>query len=98
MGRFACGHAVNGALAAGLTPLVTIWRAPKWAEDRSVYGGEAGTVDPSPQAFGDFAQAIAKRYPQVHFWEAWNESNLDHFLTPQVVNGNQISRACTATC
>ena len=39
----------------------TIWKAPKWAEDRSVYHGEAGTVDPSPQAFGDFAQAIAKR-------------------------------------
>jgi hypothetical protein len=82
---------VNGALAAGLDPLVTIWKAPRWAEDRSVYGGEAGTVDPSAQAFGDFAQAIAKRYPQVHLWEAWNESNLDHFLTPQVVDGKQVS-------
>jgi len=82
---------VQGALDAGLTPLVTIWKAPSWAEDRSVYGGEPGTVNPSPQAFGNFAEAIAKRYPQVHFWEAWNESNLDHFLTPQVVDGKQVS-------
>jgi hypothetical protein len=82
---------VNGALAAGLTPLVTIWKAPRWAEDRSVYGGEAGTVDPSPQAFGDFARAIAAHYPGVHLWEAWNESNLDHFLTPQVVNDKLVA-------
>ena len=82
---------VQGALAAGLTPLVTIFKAPGWAEDRSSFGGEAGTVKPSAQAFGSFAEAIAKHYPQVHFWEAWNESNLDHFLTPQVVDGKPYS-------
>jgi hypothetical protein len=82
---------INGALDAGLTPLVTVWKAPRWAEDRTQFGGEAGTVKPSAKAFGDFAQALAKRYPRVHMWEAWNEPNLDHFLTPQVVGGKPYS-------
>ena len=82
---------IQGALDAGLTPLVTVFKAPRWAEDRSVFDGEAGTVDPSAQAFGDFAQALAKRYPNVHLWEAWNESNLNHFLSPQIVDGKPYS-------
>jgi len=50
---------INEAIAAGLTPLVTVWRAPGRAE-RSTKG-EAGTRDPDPVAFGDFARQLALR-------------------------------------
>ena len=32
MDRFAADKQINNAIAAGLTPLVTVWRAPRWAE------------------------------------------------------------------
>jgi hypothetical protein len=80
---------INEALAARLTPLVTVWRAPRWAE-RSTKG-EAGTRNPDPAAFGAFAKQLAKRYPGVHHWEAWNEPNLEHFLSPQMKNGHRYS-------
>jgi hypothetical protein len=92
--RWSTGRAdmrINGALDAGLVPLVTVWKAPAWAEDRSQFSGEAGTVKPDPKAFGNFARALAKRYPKVHLWEAWNEPNLDHFLSPQMKNGHRYS-------
>ena len=80
---------INEAIAAGLTPLVTVWRAPRWAE-RSTKG-EAGTRDPDPVAFGNFARQLALRYRNVHYWEAWNEPNLDHFLSPQMRHRHRYS-------
>ena len=80
---------INEAIAAGLTPLVTVWRAPGWAE-RSTKG-EAGTRDPDPVAFGNFAKQLAVRYRNVHYWEAWNEPNLDHFLSPQIRHRHRYS-------
>ena len=80
---------INEAIAAGLTPLVTVWRAPRWAERSS--NGEAGTRDPDPVAFGAFAKQLALRYRNVHHWEAWNEPNLDHFLSPQIRDGRRYS-------
>ena len=80
---------INEAIAAGLTPLVTVWRAPGWAE-RSTKG-EAGTRDPDPVAFGAFAKQLALRYRNVHNWEAWNEPNLDHFLSPQMRHRHRYS-------
>jgi len=66
-----------------------VWRAPGWAE-RSTKG-EAGTRDPDPVAFGDFARQLALRYRNVHYWEAWNEPNLDHFLSPQIRHRHRYS-------
>jgi hypothetical protein len=80
---------INEAIAAGLTPVVTVWRAPGWAERSSK--GEAGTRNPDPDAFGAFARQLASRYRKVHYWEAWNEPNLDHFLSPQIKNGRRHS-------
>jgi polysaccharide biosynthesis protein PslG len=80
---------IKEALTAGLTPFVTVWRAPRWAERSS--SGETGTRDPDPAAFGRFAKQLAQRYPRVHHWEAWNEPNLDHFLSPQTKNGHRYS-------
>ena len=76
---------IQAALNAGLTPIVDVWRAPGWAErNANQYpNAPAGTVDPNPDYFGDFAKALAKKYPDVHYWEAWNEPNGPHFFNPQ---------------
>jgi hypothetical protein len=90
--------AVREADARGLRVLFTVYSAPGWAEG----GGrpprtELGTWNPSADAFGEFASALATRYsgsypdpsapggtlPRVRFFEAWNEPNLDTYLGPQ---------------
>jgi Cellulase (glycosyl hydrolase family 5) len=79
---------VDAALAAGLTPIVCIEWAPGWA----------GGISPDATAFGQFAEAAAKRYagppgahPRIRYWEAWNEPNRDYFLMPQYANGKIVS-------
>ena len=62
---------IASALSHGLEPIVTVWRAPAWAErNRNQYPeSPSGTVDPDPAAFGDFAHALAQEYPTVKYWE-----------------------------
>jgi hypothetical protein len=90
--------AVREADARGLRVLLTVYSAPRWAEggDRPPKT-EFGTWEPSADAFGEFASALATRYsgtypdpsvpgstlPRVRFFEAWNEPNLDTYLGPQ---------------
>lgn len=39
---------------------------------------------PRPEVFGQFAQAVARRYRgKVALWSVWNEPNLEHYLYPQ---------------
>jgi hypothetical protein len=86
---------VDAAVQARLIPLITVWQAPRWAEDRrstDLFNGRVGTVRPNAVLFGKFAQAAAKHYldryqalhPTLHIaWEAWNEPNFGYFLMPQ---------------
>ena len=89
---------VREAAAHGLRALLTVYRAPAWAEARGRPGGvPAGAWRPRAGAFGAFAQALARRYdgsfpdpltpstslPRVSLFEAWNEPNLDTYLAPQ---------------
>jgi hypothetical protein len=85
---------VRGAKAAGLQPLVTVTRAPRWASESGsgLPSGEriAGTVRPNAHEFGLFAAAVAKRYsgsfaglPRVRYYQAWNEPNHHKDLNPQ---------------
>ena len=94
--------AVRDATARRLTVLLTLNRAPAWAEGRDRPAGAlAGTWRPGPGEFGAFATAAARRYsgtfqppgadaalPRVRYWQAWNEPNLDAYLTPQWVKRN----------
>jgi hypothetical protein len=86
---------------AGLRVLITLESTPAWAEGagrpRAV---RPGTWRPDPRQFGAFATAAALRYngnypdpqnpgaflPQVRIWQAWNEPNLDYYLSPQWVH------------
>jgi hypothetical protein len=71
--------AVLGALRqAGLTPIVSIWGTPGWAN-----GGRGANVPPgSAAAFATFARAAAERYPWVRRWVVWNEPNQRRWLSP----------------
>ena len=81
-----------------LQALLTVYDAPSWAEsgsgDRST--GGAGV---SASAFAAFATAIATRFdgshghPRVRYWEAWNEPNVNVYLTPQFSQGQPASPA-----
>jgi hypothetical protein len=90
--------AVREATADGLKILFTVYQAPTWAEGEGrPKKAEAGSWEPSSGAFGEFAQALARRYngtfpdpsdpgsslPAVNYYEAWNEPNLSVYLTPQ---------------
>ncbi|WP_236794541.1 hypothetical protein [Amycolatopsis sp. GM8] len=62
----------------GGVPVITLCCAPDWMK-----GGQAGTTNwddlaaaPQPAHFGDFATLAAKvaeRYPQVRYFQVWNE-------------------------
>jgi hypothetical protein len=94
--RFAAlDAAVRGAAAAGLEPLITVSRAPAWAEGPGrPASAPTGSWLPQPNELGQLAAAVARRYagdfagpggvlPRVRFLQAWNEPNLPLYLSPQ---------------
>ena len=97
--------AVRDTVAAGLTPLLVVTRAPAFAEAPHRWSyAYPGSWAPNPAAFGEFATAVARRYdgsfpdplepgralPRVRLFEAWNEPNLARYLEPQwVVEGGR---------
>src|SRR3954451_14216316 len=77
--------AVAEAKAAGLRVMIDIafW-APRWAVARPLEPGrERWGV--SPGDYGDFAEAVARRYPEAVAFAVWNEPNYRIFLAPQRV-------------
>jgi hypothetical protein len=68
---------MDGLRAHHITPLITLWGSPKWAN-----GGKAPNALPKTKAFGDFAYAAAKHYPWVRMWTVWNEPNTRVFSVP----------------
>lgn len=86
---------VRAAVDAGLEPIVNIFGAPQWANERVVRGGD---YKPSPAMLAAFGTAAARRYsggfqdlPRVRYWELWNEPNLALFLRPQLVGSTVYS-------
>jgi hypothetical protein len=84
-------NAIESANAQGLSVMLTVLRAPPWAEGQNrPHGVRPGAWKPDPHAYGQFAQALATRYsggfmglPQVRYFEAWNEPNVTLYLAPQ---------------
>jgi hypothetical protein len=83
--------AVRDAKQRGLDVLLTVYRAPDWAEGANPPKRiQPGAWKPSPSAYGKFGQALARRYsghfqdlPRVRYFEVWGEPNLTQFLAPQ---------------
>ena len=86
---------VRDAVAAGLSPIVSISGAPPWAQRRVEHRRpEDGPYRPSFRALAEFALAAARRYsgsfadlPRVRYWQVWNEPNFSFYLMPQTVEG-----------
>lgn len=92
---------VRGAAASGLDVMFLLNKAPRWAEGANRPNREqAGSWKPNATEFGKFARALATRYsgnfpdpegpgtlPRVRYYEAWNEPNLDFWLSPQYSGG-----------
>jgi hypothetical protein len=96
---------VRSAVNNGLEVLLTVNRAPRWAEGSGrPRTFEPGSWKPQPAAYELFAKALAARYdgsypdpllpgqtlPRVRYFEAWNEPNLDTYLSPQWENGEWV--------
>jgi Cellulase (glycosyl hydrolase family 5) len=90
--------AVRSAVDNGLAVMLTVHSAPRWAEGPGRPGTvEPGSWKPQPRAYEAFAKALATRYsgsfpdpllpgedlPRVRYFEAWNEPNLETYLSPQ---------------
>ena len=83
--------AIESAHARGLSVMLTVLRAPPWAEGKDRPDSvRPGAWKPDPSAYGRFAQALAARYsgsflglPRVKYFEAWNEPNVSLYLAPQ---------------
>jgi hypothetical protein len=96
---------VRTASAHGLEVLLTVQRAPAWAEGPGRPTDiKPGAWKPDAGAYGAFAHALAERYngsfpdplsrgsslPRVSYFDAWNEPNLVNFLAPQVTSSGKL--------
>lgn len=95
-GWTAIDREVREAADRGLDIMFLMNTAPRWAEGNNRPDREqAGSWKPDPEAFGKFGIALATRYsgsypdpeggtlPHVDLYEAFNEPNLDFWLSPQ---------------
>lgn len=75
---------VRAAASHGFRVLPLLFDAPRWAEGRArPPRAAAGSWLPDARAFGQFAEAAARRYRHVTQWQIWNEPNLAYYLSPQ---------------
>jgi hypothetical protein len=93
---------VKSAFENGLTPYLTVYDAPLWAQKDEPHPTHLGPFPitswkPDPQDVGAFAHALALRYgggfaglPRVRYFEVWNESNLSEYLSPQLEHGKVV--------
>jgi Concanavalin A-like lectin/glucanases superfamily len=94
---------VKSAVEQGLTPYLTVYDAPLWAQKDEPHPTHLGPFPiaswkPEPRYVADFARTLALRYdgtfaglPRVRYFEVWNESNLSQYLSPQLENGKVVS-------
>jgi hypothetical protein len=89
---------VRQTVDAGLTPVVQIYTAPRWAQRCQQDNPQNAPCDPDPNAAAQFAEAAARRYrgdfldlPRVRYWELMNEPNLATYFHPQFRDGKPIS-------
>jgi hypothetical protein len=61
---------------------IAFW-APRWAVARSTRRNDRERDTISTEAYTDFAQAVARRYPRAVAFTVWNEPNHNAFLLPQ---------------
>jgi hypothetical protein len=89
---------VQQALTKGLEPILSVFGAPAFAEcdgagerpgtagnlrcPEGWKGADGANWRPSAQDYAHFLTAVSRRYPQVRYFQIWNEPNYGHFLRP----------------
>ena len=73
---------IDEAEANGMTVMLQLIGAPSWANGGQDFIWPAT----NPTDYGNFAQAISKKYPTVRHWMVWGEPNSKRGFGP-VVNG-----------
>jgi hypothetical protein len=61
---------------------IAFW-APRWAVERPGERADRERDGVRPADLADFAEAVARRYPQAAAFTVWNEPNHNAFLLPQ---------------
>lgn len=94
---------VTAAVEHGLTPYLTVFDAPQWAQKDEPHPTHLGPYPiaswkPDAVQLGLFARALALRYggtfaalPRVKYFEVWDEPNLSQYLSPQVEGGKLVA-------
>jgi hypothetical protein len=89
---------VHEAVAAGLTPVLQIRGAPRWAQRCQRPFSNDTPCDLDPAHLAAFATAAAHRYsgqfgnlPRVKYWQGLNEPNLSLFFQPQFDGDRAVS-------
>ena len=65
---------------------IAFW-APRWAVAQAAEARGRERIAPDPRHFADFAEAVARRYPDAAAFTVWNEPNHNVFLLPQWQRG-----------
>ncbi|HEV2776248.1 MAG TPA: cellulase family glycosylhydrolase, partial [Solirubrobacteraceae bacterium] len=80
----ALDHVYASVRRRGMRPAIDIafW-APRWAVARPSRRTDRERDTIAAGAYADFAEAVARRYPQAVAFTVWNEPNHNAFLLPQ---------------
>jgi hypothetical protein len=71
------------ARANGVLMLPVLNQVPEWASSAPPDAEERWRYPPSDAAVGgwrDYVRTVVERYPDIEYWEIWNEPNIDWFL------------------
>jgi polysaccharide biosynthesis protein PslG len=82
---------VAAASAQGLQVLGILDYSPQWnAHPGCIVGSPHQCAPADPTAFANYAAAAAAHFPQVTYWEIWNEPNLSQFWSPSPSSTNYV--------
>lgn len=69
-------HRINDvilAMSPNSIPVITFCTAPGWMKHTTDWIMDARVVDEHVADFADLCKKVAQRYPQVHYFQVWNE-------------------------
>jgi hypothetical protein len=85
-------ESLDAANAAGMQTQVLVLGTPPWANGNKDFR----FVPDNFKDFGDFSQAISKRYPSVDHWMVWGEPNRAPNFQPFTPAGNPTTKKLNA--
>src|SRR5581483_6198614 len=74
-------YGISMLLSQGIEPVVLVFQSPSWAATTN-----CGPVR-DPKQFGEFFGALVARYPQVKYWELFNEVDGAQYSTLKTSSG-----------